>query len=61
MANLHLTLATGDYDHLRDFTSGEIKRTLDAFLKFAREQGVCSRLLKVEELFPASVAHQFRM
>ena len=37
------------------------RRTLDAFLKFARDQGVCSRLLKPEELFPASVAHQFRM
>ena len=25
MANIHLTIATGDYDHLRDFTSGEVK------------------------------------
>ena len=27
------------------------RRTLEAFLAFAREQGVCQRRLKVEELF----------
>ena len=37
------------------------RRTLEAFLKFARDQGVCRRPLKAEELFPASVAHQYRV
>jgi len=37
------------------------RRTLEAFLKFARDQGVCHRLLKPEELFPPSVANQFKV
>ncbi len=28
------------------------RRTLEAFLQYAHEQGVCHRLLKVEEIFP---------
>ncbi len=31
------------------------RKTLEAFLKFAREQGVCHRLLKPEELFAPQV------
>jgi 4,5-dihydroxyphthalate decarboxylase len=37
------------------------RTTLTAFLKFARDQGVCHRLVAPEELFPASVANQFKM
>lgn len=35
--------------------------TLDAFLQFAHEQGVCHRRLAVEELFPAEVQSRFRV
>jgi 4,5-dihydroxyphthalate decarboxylase len=31
------------------------RKTLEAFLQYAYEQGVCKRLLKVEELFPKSL------
>ena len=31
------------------------RTTIDAFLGYAYEQGVCDRLLAVEELFPESV------
>ena len=31
------------------------RTTLEPFLRFAHEQGVCHRLLRVEELFPASL------
>ena len=31
------------------------RKTLEAFLKWAYEQGVCKRLVKVEELFPKSL------
>ncbi len=32
------------------------RKTLEAFLKWAYEQGVCKRLVKVEELFPKSLS-----
>jgi 4,5-dihydroxyphthalate decarboxylase len=32
------------------------RRTLEAFLKYAHEQGVCKRHLDVEELFPKSLS-----
>lgn len=35
--------------------------TLDAFLGFAHEQGVCRRRLSVEELFPPSVRDSFKV
>jgi 4,5-dihydroxyphthalate decarboxylase len=35
--------------------------TLDAFLQYAHEQGVCHRLLTPEELFPAEVASAFKV
>jgi 4,5-dihydroxyphthalate decarboxylase len=35
--------------------------TLDAFLEFAHEQGVCSRRLTVDELFPEQVRAEFRV
>jgi 4,5-dihydroxyphthalate decarboxylase len=37
------------------------RRTLDAFLRYAYEQGVCHRLLKVEELFPPQVLSSYRV
>jgi 4,5-dihydroxyphthalate decarboxylase len=35
--------------------------TLKAFLRYAFEQGVCHRLLEVEELFPKSVRSSFKI
>ena len=37
------------------------RRTLEAFLQFAFEQGVCHRKLAVEELFPAELATSYRV
>jgi 4,5-dihydroxyphthalate decarboxylase len=37
------------------------RRTLDAFLQFAFEQGVCHRKLAPEELFPAQVLTSFKV
>lgn len=37
------------------------RRTLEAFLRYAYEQGVCHRLLKVEELFPPQVLSSYRV
>ena len=37
------------------------RTTLDAFLQYAHEQGVCHRRLTPEELFPASVQKGFRV
>jgi 4,5-dihydroxyphthalate decarboxylase len=36
------------------------RRTLDAFLGFALEQGVCHRVVTVEELFPPEVRSTFK-
>ena len=35
--------------------------TLEAFLKFAHEQGVCHRLLTPEEIFPPQTHHAVRV
>jgi len=35
--------------------------TLEAFLKYAHEQGVCHRLIAPEELFPPEVASSFKV
>lgn len=35
--------------------------TLEAYLQYAHEQGVCRRLVGVEELFPKEVADSFRI
>jgi len=37
------------------------RRTLEAFLRYAHEQGVCHRLLRVEELFPPQVQRSYRV
>jgi len=37
------------------------RRTLEAFLDFAYEQGVCQRLLKLDELFAPETATRFRV
>jgi len=37
------------------------RRTLDAFLQFAHEQGVCHRRLDPEELFPAQVQAAYKV
>jgi 4,5-dihydroxyphthalate decarboxylase len=37
------------------------RRTLDAFLGFAHEQGVCARRLEPDELFPPQVRTRFRI
>ncbi len=37
------------------------RRTLEAFLAFAYEQGVCQRLLKMDELFAPETATRFRV
>lgn len=37
------------------------RKTLEAFLRFAFEQGICSRILKPEELFPANLASRARI
>ncbi|MFC5523546.1 hypothetical protein [Polaromonas jejuensis] len=41
---------------------GDINRaTLEAFLKFGFEQGVCHRKLDVEELFPKQVLDSYKV
>ena len=41
---------------------GSINRsTLNAFLKFGFDQGVCHRLLDVEELFPQQVLASYKV
>jgi 4,5-dihydroxyphthalate decarboxylase len=37
------------------------RTTLDAFLRYAHEQGVCHRLLTPEDLFPSQVLSRFRI
>ena len=37
------------------------RKTLEAFLKYAHEQGVCRKLLTVDELFPKSLASSYRV
>jgi 4,5-dihydroxyphthalate decarboxylase len=37
------------------------RQTLEAFLRYAHEQGVCHRLLKVDELFPPQVLQSYRV
>jgi 4,5-dihydroxyphthalate decarboxylase len=37
------------------------RRTLEAFLGFCHEQGVCARRLVPEDLFPAQVSERFRV
>jgi 4,5-dihydroxyphthalate decarboxylase len=37
------------------------RRTLDVFLQYAFEQGVCHRLLKAEELFPPQALDAYRV
>ncbi|GGF11399.1 4,5-dihydroxyphthalate decarboxylase [Aliidongia dinghuensis] len=37
------------------------RTTLEAFLKYAHEQGVCHRLLTPEDLFPSQVLSRFRI
>ncbi len=36
------------------------RRTIEAFLRFAHEQGVCARPLTPEELFPANVLERYK-
>jgi len=37
------------------------RKTLEAFLQFAHEQGVCHRLMQIEELFPKQTLSSFRV
>ena len=37
------------------------RTTLDAFLRYGFEQGVCQRKVAVEELFPEEVQSEFRV
>ena len=37
------------------------RRTLEAFLRYAYEQGVCHHLLKPDELFPPQVRGSYRV
>ena len=37
------------------------RKTLEAFLRWAFEQGVCKRLLSVEELFPKQMYSSYRV
>jgi len=37
------------------------RATLEAFLRYAHEQGVCHRVVAVEELFPKSVRSSFKI
>lgn len=37
------------------------RKTLEAFLAYAHEQGICKRLLSVEELFPAQLSTSYRV
>jgi 4,5-dihydroxyphthalate decarboxylase len=37
------------------------RRTLERFLGYAREQGICRRPLRVEDLFPAPVREEYRI
>jgi 4,5-dihydroxyphthalate decarboxylase len=39
----------------------ENRKTLETFLKWAHEQGVCQRLVKVEELFPKQLQSSYRV
>lgn len=40
---------------------GANRHTLEAFLRYAYEQGVCHRLLRIEELFPSQVLSSYRV
>lgn len=47
---------------IRPERGGSINRsTLNAFLKFGFDQGVCHRLLDVEELFPQQVLASYKV
>jgi 4,5-dihydroxyphthalate decarboxylase len=54
--------------HAQEILGGDIwpygiepnRKTLDAFLRYAFEQGVCHRLLQVEDLFAPQVQGRFR-
>ncbi len=37
------------------------RTTLEAFLRFGHEQGVCHRLLQPEDLFPPEVRTSFKI
>jgi len=37
------------------------RKTLEAFLSYAHEQGVCKRLLSIEELFPKQLTSSYRV
>jgi 4,5-dihydroxyphthalate decarboxylase len=37
------------------------RKTLEAFLQFAFEQGVCKRLLTIEELFPKQLYSSYKV
>jgi 4,5-dihydroxyphthalate decarboxylase len=37
------------------------RRTIEAFLRYAHEQGLCDRRLDVDDLFPANVRESFRI
>jgi 4,5-dihydroxyphthalate decarboxylase len=52
------TLFDGDY---WPYGVESNRRTLEAFLRYAHEQGVCHRLLRVEELFPPQVLRSYRV
>ncbi len=67
MPNVHVTIATWDFDHVRDLRMGEIAIfvALPVFLRrefrYAivyvnrDEQGVARRLMKPEEIFPPGI------
>ena len=52
------TLFDGDY---WPYGVESNRRTLEAFLRYAHEQGVCHRLLRVEELFPPQLLRSYRV
>ena len=69
MPNVHVTIATWDYDHVRDLRMGEIRPIgIDALPVFKRrefrygivyvnrdEQGIARRLMAPEEIFPPGI------
>ena len=57
-ARAHAALFGGDY---WPYGIERNRTTLEAFLRYAHEQGVCHRLLRPEELFPEEVRTAFKI
>ncbi len=55
------TKAQAEFGELFPYGVEPNRKTLETFLDYAAEQGVCHRRLQVDELFPASLASRFKV